>query len=556
MAQYDAVVLGGGHHSTIIACYLARAGMSVGVFERSGRLGGAAVSGQGPLHGYTMNRYAHWTRFYSHPAYRDFDLHSEGLRYVFPEGNEAMVFDDRTAFVGWSAFRVVDERGTQEPWPEGVARTEAAIRRFSPADAETYLHIHEAYVKEWKAAFGAQRFSAPTPYGVPDRLEQLVRDGGLIEPVHQVMSLRQLAYDFFESDELRTLFMRAATTSTGAYPDDALGLQGLIHVLGLTLSLEPAAIAVGGTQAITDALVKAGRRRGVEYHTHQKVTQIVVENGRAAGIGLADGSIVTADLVVSGLGLPQTVLELLAGTPLARRTANRLRNVHYDRGQLVWANVAVHELPDYASYVGDPAVGPQPRLLWGPKDPDWLATRYQAEIMTRGYSSRVFAFTSADTIWDPGRAPQGKHLIGLEEFTAPLRLFDRAGWKRIEREVTDAIVTQWQRYAPNMTRDNIAGLHMLLPRDIHATHPDMLEGGYSQGSTIASQLGRFRPVPELSGYRTLLPNLYNCSSSMHSGSGIGRGSSLNCWHAIAADLGVDPQATVRQPDVEPQPVTA
>jgi beta-carotene ketolase (CrtO type) len=553
-ARYDAVVLGGGHHSTIIACYLARAGMSVGVFERSGRLGGAAVSGQGPLRGYTMNRYSHWTRFYSHPAYRDFDLHAEGLRYVFPEGNEAMVFDDGTAFVGWSANRVVDERGAQEPWPDGVARTETAIRRFSAADADTYLRIHEAYTATWRSAFGAHRFSPPTPHGTPDRLEQLVVDGGLLEPVHQVMSVRQLAYDYFESAELRTLFMRAATTSTGAYPDDVLGLQGLIHVLGLTLSLEPAAVAVGGTQAITDALVRAGRRRGVEYHAHQPITRILVENGRAAGVQLRDGSTVRADLVVSGLGMPQTVLDLLPDVPIARRTAHRLRNIHYDRGQLIWANLAVHELPDYAARTGDPDVGPQPRLLWGPKDPDWLATRYQAEIMTRGYSSRTYAFTSADTIWDPSRAPAGRHLVAFEEFTAPLRLFSAVEWKRIEAEVAEHIVREWQRYAPNMTRDNIASLHLLLPRDIQATHPDMVEGGYSQGSTIASQMGRFRPVPELSGYRTLLPNLYTCSSSMHSGSGIGRGSSLNCWRAIARDLAIDPDAAIAA--VAPAPADA
>ena len=61
---------------------------------------------------------------------------------------------------------------------------------------------------------------------------------------------------------------------------------------------------------------------------------------------------------------------------------------------------------------------------------------------------------------------------------------------------------------------------------------------YSSGSTMASQVGRFRPVPELSGYRMLLENLYNCSANMHSGSGIGRGSSYNCFHAIAADLGL------------------
>ncbi len=222
------------------------------------------------------------------------------------------------------------------------------------------------------------------------------------------MSTRQLAYDFFESDELRTLFLRAATTSTGCYGDDVPGLQGLVHVLALTLSLEPAAIAVGGTQAITDALVSAGRKRGVEYHTHSRVAQVLVRDGRATGIRLESGDVVDADLVVSGLGLPQTLLDLTPDVSLARRTRNRLANVHYDRGQLAWFNVAVHEPPDYALFTGDPDVGPQPRLYWGPKDPDWLATRYQAEIMTRGHSSRFFALSSTDTLWDPGPGPGGQ----------------------------------------------------------------------------------------------------------------------------------------------------
>ena len=82
------------------------------------------------------------------------------------------------------------------------------------------------------------------------------------------------------------------------------------------------------------------------------------------------------------------------------------------------------------------------------------------------------------------------------------------------------------KYAPNMTRDNVIALRVYGPDEIERKRPDMLEGGYSSGSTMASQVGRFRPVPELSGYRMLLDNLYNCSANMHSGSGIGRGSSL------------------------------
>ena len=40
--SYDAVIIGGGHHGTIIAPYLAKAGLSVGVFERLDHLGGGA----------------------------------------------------------------------------------------------------------------------------------------------------------------------------------------------------------------------------------------------------------------------------------------------------------------------------------------------------------------------------------------------------------------------------------------------------------------------------------------------------------------------------------
>jgi phytoene dehydrogenase-like protein len=44
--RYDVVVVGGGHNALVAAAYLARAGRTVLILERSGRLGGAAVSEQ------------------------------------------------------------------------------------------------------------------------------------------------------------------------------------------------------------------------------------------------------------------------------------------------------------------------------------------------------------------------------------------------------------------------------------------------------------------------------------------------------------------------------
>ena len=547
--HFDAVIVGGGHHATIIAPYLARAGLSVAVFEERSHIGGSAHSMPGPVKGFTQNPCAHWTRFYGHPAYKDFSLKQLGLSYVFPEGNEAMVFDDGSVFVGYSAAKVVDDTGRAEPWAEGVARTEANIRAFSQRDADTYLRFHDAYAAHVKQAFARQRFSAPTPWGTPDALEALLDvPESMIEPVHQFMSSRQLAYDFFESDELRTLFMRAAVTSTGCYPDDVLGLQGLVHNLALVLSLEPAAIAIGGTGPISQALVAAGQARGVKYFTHTRVDEIVQDNGRATGVRLADGTFVGAGIVVSDLGLPQTVLQLMRSGEVAERIRHRLKNVVYDRGQLVWANVASHEAPDYAGTTGNPEVGEQPRLYWGRKDPDWFATRYQAHIMTQGISPAMYMLTSTDSQWDTTRAPEGKHITGIEEFTAPVRFFDRENWKSIESEFEKRIRAQWPTYAKNMTGDNIISMRFFMPTDVLATHPDMIEGGYVEGAHFASQLGRFRTIPDLAGYRTILPNLYNCSANVHSGSGIGRGNSYNCWQQIAADLGIDPNAVIREPD--------
>ena len=60
--------------------------------------------------------------------------------------------------------------------------------------------------------------------------------------------------------------------------------------------------------------------------------------------------------------------------------------------------------------------------------------------------------------------------------------------------------------------------------------------GYST-LTMPDHFGnQMAPMPELAGYRVLLTNVYCCSSNMHSGSGIGRGSSYNCWRTIADDL--------------------
>lgn len=83
-SSYDAIVVGGGHHGLITACYLQKAGMKTAIFELAHNTGGAVYIEPGPMPGYTYNPCANWTRFYGHPAYIDFGLREKGLEYVYP----------------------------------------------------------------------------------------------------------------------------------------------------------------------------------------------------------------------------------------------------------------------------------------------------------------------------------------------------------------------------------------------------------------------------------------------------------------------------------------
>ena len=80
----------------------------------------------------------------------------------------------------------------------------------------------------------------------------------------------------------------------------------MIATIHLALGWESAAIAKGGTQSITNALVSAGKKLGVEYFVNSEIDQVIVENGKAKGIRMADGTEVEArKMVVGDIGTPQ-----------------------------------------------------------------------------------------------------------------------------------------------------------------------------------------------------------------------------------------------------------
>jgi beta-carotene ketolase (CrtO type) len=540
-ASYDAIVVGGGHHGLITACYLQKAGVRTAILERWSKVGGAVTSEEGPVRGFKLNDRAHFTRMYAHPAYRDFNLRERGLEFIFPDQMEAMVYDNDTCLVGYTALRMVDPSTFKtELSHENIQKTLNEIARFSKQDANTVEELLRRYIAKWRPAFQQYRYSPPTPWGEKNALEKLYddpKDG--IEPVYHYMTCQQIAYDLFESNELRTLFMRAALTSNGCAPMDVIGPYVFLLTISLVLSFEPPAIPLHGIESVSNSLLKAFTEMGGECFVNSEVTKLLIEDGKARGVRLKDGTEVKAkELVVSDLSAYQTVCQLIGEEYVSPKIIRRIKNIQYDRHNIIWANFAVHELPKYKAECFNPECGLQPRLYIGPRNADYMATKYYAQIFDHGIADRLYLLASAYSMWDDTIAPKGKHVIGVEEFTAPTRFFTSFEWERIRNEFANRIVDQWAEYAPNMTRDNVIGSRVITPYDLHDRHPNMHEGSLAVGDMHLYQQDRFRPIPELSDYRMPVKGFYLCSSAAHGGPGNSRGSSYCCWKTIAKDFGL------------------
>ena len=94
---FDALIIGAGHNGLTLACYLARSGLEVAVFERRLEEGGGLCTEELTRPGFLHNVHANYHTFVDlAPAYEDLELYEQGLRYVRPEVQMASIFRDGT----------------------------------------------------------------------------------------------------------------------------------------------------------------------------------------------------------------------------------------------------------------------------------------------------------------------------------------------------------------------------------------------------------------------------------------------------------------------------
>jgi len=344
--------------------------------------------------------------------------------------------------------------------------------------------------------------------------------------------------EWFESPEMQSTILRAIVSFSVDVNESGHGATAL----GMMLTLPFIGFNRGGTHMIAHAAHQVLTQIGCEFFINKTVEKAIIENGRATGIRLTDGTEIAArKLVISTLSPYQLIFDLIGREHVDSRLARRVEILKRNFGCLLWSTLAVHEAPRYKAEAFNPDIHDCGWLGMQPDpDPMHVARKCQYAQMNQWPPLDEYGVVvGCHSLVDPSYAPEGKHAVYTEQLGHPVSMYSEKEWLEIRKRYMDEVVTLWQDYAPNMTWDNVIGVDPNTPYD-HCRMSNLKPDGTWAGIDRAAwQVEENRPTPELANHRTPISNLYATGGSWHVGCNAGASESYNCYKIIANDLGLE-----------------
>jgi len=282
-------------------------------------------------------------------------------------------------------------------------------------------------------------------------------------------------------------------------------------------------VPVGGAQQITDALTRRLRAAGGVIETDAPVTRVVVGNGRALGVRLADGRAVRArKAVLADVPAPTLYRTLVGDGHLPERLLD-------DLGLFEWDDATIKV--DWALSAPVPWINPEVAAAGTVHlgaDLDGL-TRYSTDI-TLGRAPRdPFLLVGQMTTSDPGRSP-----AGTESLWAYTHLPHRDQWDERElAEHVERIENVLERHAPGF-RSLVVGRYVAGPPQLQEKNPSLVDGAVNGGTAGVHQQLFLRPVPGLGRADTPVDRLYLAGAGAHPGGGVHGAPGANAARAALA----------------------
>jgi len=272
--------------------------------------------------------------------------------------------------------------------------------------------------------------------------------------------------------------------------------------------------ARGGTGAISNAIGDAAREAGVEIRTQAATAKIIVKDGKAKGVVLANGDEIYAETISSSVDPRLTFNKFIEADQLPADFLEDINRFKY-RGSSGKVNMALDALPNFKAI---PGAGAHLRGA--------ISISPSVEYMERAYDDAKYGNFSRKpyidmvipSLTDPSVAPPGKHVLSCFVQYAPYKLRPGLNWDDQKEAFGDTVVNTIAEYAPNI-KDIILHRQVVTPLDLEREW-GLSEGNIFQGELSLEQLFFLRPAPGYARFRTPIKNLYMCGSATHPGGGI------------------------------------
>jgi len=453
--DYDAVVVGSGPNGLAAAVNLARTGRSVMVVEAASTPGGGTRTAELTLPGFRHDvcSAVHPLGIGS-PFFRRLPLEQHGLRWIQPPLALAHPFDDGTA-------AVLDRS------------LEATASALGP-DVDAYQALMRPYLEDAENLLRG----ALGPLRVP-RHPLLMARLGLVAP----QSALGFAKRHFQGERARAIF--GGMSAHSMLPLESPGSA----VFGLMLALLAHAagwpVAAGGSQRIADALGSLLCSLGGEITTSCPVASL--------------DDLPSSDAVIFDL-TPRQILAI-AGDRFPAAYRRQLEHFRYGPGVFKLDLALDGPVPWRAEACRSAGTV----HLGGTLSEIAFAER---EVAQGRHPERPFVLVAQQSLFDPSRAPAGKHTLWAYCHVPNGSTVD----------MTEQIEAQIERFAPGFHK-RILARHVMSPKSLQDYNANYVGGDINGGLQDLRQLFT-RPAVRINPYTTPDSRLFIGSSSTPPGGGV------------------------------------
>jgi phytoene desaturase len=402
--------------------------------------------------------------------------------------------EDYVEFIPLNPFyRIFDHQGRYFEYNADIDYVQSQIDQWHPADRAGYKRFLDTTQAIFQKGFIEL---ADKPFLSFTDMLKVAPD--LIK-LRSYRSVYGYVSQFIENEFLRRCFTFHPLL-IGGNPFTASSIYTLIHYLEREWGVW---YARGGTGALVQALVRLIEELGGRFYFNAEVDKILIENKRAVGVRLKEGSVHKADHVISNVDVPFTYMHLI--DPQHRGLRNS--DLRYRRLTRYSMSLVVIYFGTDRLYRDTPLA--HHNIIFGKRYKGLLEDIFEGQTLPEDFS----LYLHMPTLTDPSLAPPGHEAFYV---LAPVpHLGANIHWEQAAQTYQTAILRFLEEnYLPDL-QHHIVSIHMIDPRYFRDCLNTYLGTGFSI-QPLLTQSAWFRPHNRSED----IPNLYFVGAGTHPGAGL------------------------------------